>query len=285
MLKSNYEFEVIVNGHSAKEYYHNGSYYIEGKEGSSFSLRMRNNSSSRALFVPTVDGLSIMNGKEGSFKSGGYIINAYDSLTMHGWRTSDKNVAEFFFSTPKESYARKMNKGMNLGIIGCAVFKEKEKVKVIEKIIVEKEYIPYYPYPKNPYYPNPWIFPKETWWNNSGTNYFSTATSSNEQTTYTSLGNNGGSGGGAGTSNKGSGNLSAYVSASAAGLGTGFGQDRYSPVTTVDFDSESSPSAVFSLYYNTRGNLEKLGVEFEKPIYATPSAFPDEEGYCERPKN
>ena len=66
-------------------------------------------------------------------------------------------------------------------------------------------------------------------------------------------------------------------------LGTGFGQDKYSPVTIVKFDKEESPSEIFSLYYNTRYNLEKLGIEFRKPIYVTPSAFPEEDGYCKRP--
>ena len=70
---------------------------------------------------------------------------------------------------------------------------------------------------------------------------------------------------------------------SSAGLGTGFGQDKYSPVTTVDFEKEGSPSEVFSIYYNTRENLEAIGVEFRRAVYVTPSAFPNEDGYCERP--
>lgn len=275
MLKSNYEFEVLVNGHSAKEYCHNGSYYIEGKEGSRFSLKMRNNSGRRVLFVPTVDGLSIMSGKEASFKSRGYIVNAYDSLTISGWRTSDDKVAEFYFSKPKESYASKMNKGGNLGVIGCAVFREKEKVKVIEKIIKEKEYIPYPVYPKYPSWPYP---------------YWYTTCSSDDKTTYTFTSGSTGPGVSANcnflsASGSGSANVKAFKSLETqrAGLGTGFGEDKYSPVVTVEFDKEEEPVEVFSLYYNTRENLEAAGVEFRKAVYVAPSAFPNENGYCERP--
>ena len=67
------------------------------------------------------------------------------------------------------------------------------------------------------------------------------------------------------------------------GLGTGFGEDKYSPITKVDFEREDKVSEVFSIYYNTRENLEALGIEFRKPVYVAPSAFPKEDGYCERP--
>ena len=284
MLKSNFEFEIMVHGSPAKEYYHDGKYYIEGKEGSRFSLRMRNSSSHRALFVPTVDGMSIMNGKQASYKSQGYVINAYDSLTIDGWRTSDKNVAEFFFSSPKESYASKTNKTTgNLGVIGCAVFKEKERKP---ETIVIKEYIqtiypnhwPYYPYYNYPY-------------NYGGGVTYNSLNSSGGVSTDT----NGGITGAmntntvnamyacsAGSQQVSAGNNS-VTPTNAAALGTGFGQDKNSPVSTVDFDKESSPSEVFTIFYNTKENLEAAGVEFKKAVYIAPSAFPNEDGYCERP--
>ena len=280
----------MVHGSATKEYYHDGKYFIEGKEGSHFSLRMRNNSSHRALFVPTVDGMSIMNGKQASYKSQGYVINAYDSLTIDGWRTSDKNVAEFFFSTPKESYASKTNKTTgNLGVIGCAVFKEKERKP---ETIVIKEYIPirypnypYYPY--YPYYGNP-FYPYNTYqtYQCGGTSTLSGGVS---------IDTNGGIAGATGTntanamyscsagSQQASSGSNDRTLTSNASLGTGFGQDKYSPVSTVDFDKESSPSEVFTIYYDTKEKLEARGVEFRKAVYIAPSAFPNEDGYCERP--
>lgn len=249
MLKSNFEFEVLVNGHPAKEYYHKGNYYIEGREGTRFSLRMKNNSGQRVLFVPTIDGLSIMDGKEGSFDSRGYIVNAYDATTIEGWRTSDEEVAEFFFSSPKGSYAKKISKGNNLGVIGCAVFKEKELPAMMyyqSKMIGEGNTI-------NPH-KNLDISPSVTWKNNS---LYST-TGSTVNCCFSSV-------------------------STPQGLGTGFGQDKDSPVITVSFTREPSPSEIFSIFYNTRKNLESIGVEFKKPVYITPSAFPKEQGYCKRP--
>ena len=284
MLKSNFEFEVLVNGHPAKEYYHNGKYFIEGREGSRFSLRMRNNSSHRVLFVPTVDGLSIMNGKEASYKSQGYVVSSYDSLTIDGWRTSDNNVAEFFFSSPKGSYAGKKSKGGNLGVLGCAVFKEKERRP--DPIII-KEYIPirYPDYQRWPTYPF-WGVPYTNGGISSGSvNFYSCSTGGTGRLQNASLSssaiNNCVNGGNSQTTASNS--SGEKVTNMTAGLGTGFGQDKYSPVSTVDFDKESSPSEVFTIFYNTRENLEAAGVEFKKAVYVAPSAFPNEDGYCERP--
>ena len=282
MQKSSYEFDVLVHGSSAKEYYHNGSYYIEGKEGTRFSIRMRNNSSHRVLFVPTVDGLSIMNGKEASFKSSGYIVGAYDSLTISGWRTSNDNVAEFFFSSPKQSYASKMDRAGNLGVIGCAVFKEKKPVEVITKTIIEKEYIPY-PVHHCHHYP----FCTCTFNTSGTTNNTLNTLQFNSSSPSLSLGASSNSlmsmSAVTGTNTSGSVNLKAAKVESA--LGTGFGEDKYSPVVTVEFEKEATPSETFSIFYNTRKNLEALGIEFRKPVYVAPSAFPKEDGYCERPRD
>jgi hypothetical protein len=258
MLKSNYEFEVKVNGSTAKEYYHNGSHYIEGREGQCFSLRMKNNSGSRVLFVPTVDGLSIMSGQEASFKSRGYIVNAYDSLTIDGWRTSDNKVAEFFFSSPKGSYAKKIGKGGNLGVIGCAVFKEKQP-QIVERIVyIEKQ---------------PWSNPHHDPYNlGSGTAGGNVIGLSGVTPGLYNVQCLGGGGSSIKTTNY-----------SASNLGTGFGQEKVSPTVTVSFEKEESPTETFHLYYNTRRALEDLGVEFYKPVYVAPSAFPNEEGYCQRP--
>jgi len=258
MLKSNFEFEVLIHGSSTKEYYHNGSYYIEGKKGSTFSIRMKNNSNKKALFVPTVDGLSVISGKEGSFKSQGYIVSAYDSITIDGWRTSDSKVSQFFFSSPEKSYAVKIDKGGNLGVIGCVVYREKEKepIQIVEKIF--KEYIPYIPW--TPSINDSWnVFTSST--------PSPSATSCSYHTSST-------------TDNSVRGNNVNQLQ----GLGTGFGEDKYSPITKVEFEREDSPKEVFSLFYNTKENLEKIGVEFKKPVYVAPSAFPNEEGYCKRPE-
>src|ERR1035437_516469 len=261
MIKSQFEFEVLVNGSSAKEYSHQGNYYIEAKEGSKFSLRLRNNSNQRALFVPTVDGLSVMSGDEASFKSRGYIVKAYDAITIDGWRTDKNTVAQFFFSNPKASYAQKINKGGNLGVIGCAVFQEITQIHTYD---IMTDLVTTYPKIQ------PWYFNVGTGGTTQTSNY--PLTNSQQCNTFYSAAS--------GNTTLSCSNVTPGMS---AGVATGFGEDKHSPTITVEFDKQPTPAAVFSFYYNTRKNLEAMGVEFKKPVYVTPSAFPNEEGYCKRP--
>lgn len=264
MLKQSYEVEVLINGKPAKEYAHKGKVHIEGRQGTRFSIRMRNNSYSRKLFVPTIDGLSIMNGEEGSFDSSGYIVGGHSSITIDGWRTSDKEVAEFFFSSPEGSYRKKMNKGDNLGVIGCAVFSE--------------VFNP-------PFYISnsggqTITFPGQDWpqWTTTTCD-----TASLSSTTGTSVFN---------MQTRGSSmdNVKAMCCSANLGsqptqqLGTGWGDQKTSEVTSVTFDRVSSPDATFEIYYNSREELQKAGISFKKePLYVVPQAFPGQ--YCKPPRD
>jgi len=68
-------------------------------------------------------------------------------------------------------------------------------------------------------------------------------------------------------------------------LGTGFGESKRSEVVSVNFDRLEGADSIFEIYYNTREQLEKIGINFKAPVYVTPNAFPGENGYCQPPQN
>lgn len=276
MLRGNFEVQILVNGNPVKEYYKDGQVYVEGREGQKYSIKIRNMGYNRILAVPTVDGLSVMDGKPASFDSNGYIIDGYDSLTIDGWRTSDKEVAEFFFSCHDHAYAELKGKGGNQGVIGVAVFNEKE----------------YYNYQTitytSPLSDYDWNFPSFPRWNSP----FIGGITLTNNTANTTLSTSGTALTGASAS---AGN--AYFCSSdntpvkqtrelrdvEQKLGTGFGESKKSEVTKVSFHRENGPSAVFEIKYNTRQELEKMGIDFtSKPVYV-PNAFPGE--YCTPPED
>ncbi len=284
MQKSNFEVEVLVNGKPAKEYYHKGDTFIEGREGTHFSLRLRNNSSSRVLFVPSIDGLSVMDGKNASFDSSGYIVKAHSTVIIDGWRVSNEEVAQFFFAKKEDSYGEQMGRSSNVGIVGCAVFNEAK------------------PVPSN-YYRSvaatawpPLGEPTVTFTGmdlGKEKNFFETKVSSYLPDkrldwdagvlTTSNL-----------TSNPGAintvqalnpqGDIGPSSLKVESALGTGWGEYKESGVVTVEFERQSAPASMFSILYNTRENLEKIGVNLNREaVYVTPQAFPGQ--YCEVPKN
>ena len=245
MIKKSYEMEIRVNGRPVKEYSHKGNIFIEGKKGSEYSIRLKNNSPERKLFVITVDGLSVMNGERGSFDSGGYIVNGYDSITIDGWRTSNEEVAKFYFSDSSDSYANQIDRGENIGVVGCLVFSER-----FDSI------------------------PARLYWDCANTCQNNFDRYQNNPIDIMS-----------GNSEVNNNSLSSMYnySYSTQDLGTGFGETKHSSVITVDFERENNPEVEFAVYYNTREALEKMGIDFiSKPQYVIPNAFPDR--YCKPPK-
>jgi hypothetical protein len=124
MEKSIASVEVRVNGRPLREYLHKGEYWMEGRKGSDFTIRVRNKTWQRALAIVSIDGLSVMDGKEASYDSGGYVIEPNGYIDIPGWRLNDRRVAKFVFGKSAKSYAAKKDKSSNIGIIGCAMFLE-----------------------------------------------------------------------------------------------------------------------------------------------------------------
>lgn len=127
------ELELIVDGRALREIDHKGRTYVEALDGKEFTLRIRNRSGRRSAVVPTVDGLSVMDGKPGSVDSGGYILSHGDSIDVPGFRLDNEKVANFEFGGEGTSYASSKGEveARNVGVIGLAAFHEKRRVSLL----------------------------------------------------------------------------------------------------------------------------------------------------------
>jgi hypothetical protein len=259
-----YEVQVLVNGRPVKEYLSkkDGKTYIEGRRGTDFTLRVCNTSSKRILVIPTIDGLSVMDGQKASYDSGGYIIDAYDNIIIPGWRLDDEKVAKFFFSDRKKSYAHKTGQGGNQGIIGVAIFNEKEPTYIK---YVYKDTRSWQKQPK-PVYPDPIPYPKSPIYGGClrGQEGAVTIDCNCPQTGINVV------------------SLSNFCSSS---LGTGFGKEASHSVVTTTFDRKALPKEIFEIYYDNREGLREKGVFENLAKKIVPSAFPKEtKNYCKPPK-
>lgn len=106
--------------------YGNYRRYVEGRNGSTYSIVLKNRCKTRVLVVLSVDGLDVMDGKPASVSRPGYVIPAGETLEVKGFRTSYDAVASFKFSTVSGSYANtRHGDTRNVGVIGLAAFLEK----------------------------------------------------------------------------------------------------------------------------------------------------------------
>lgn len=122
-----YELGVIINNRPVDEYPHtDGNTYIEGRSGSNYTIRVKNNSYERIAAILSVDGLSVLDGTDAGLDSKAYIVDPYSSIEVPGWTLNRSEVAQFKFGDVSNSYAPRMGKGTtNVGVIGLMVFREK----------------------------------------------------------------------------------------------------------------------------------------------------------------
>jgi hypothetical protein len=305
--------EVIVedqNGVPLRGCVHQGHVYVAGNKDQRYQVRVRNTTGRRLLVVITVDGRNVNTGKKGDVNDSGHVLDPHAQWVFTGWRQSDDKVAAFRLGQKDDAYSAQTGSPENVGVIGVAVFEEKQPERPVITIR-EKEYVPV-PYPVYPSWPRP-----VTPWDPYHPVWISTPTITLGGTTQTGTGIFFSSGGGStgsfgvisGTSCSvdsnatSSGQLSSNASETAPRsrgsrqrahhqeLGTEFGESLVSVIRKANFiRATDAPSEVFMIRYDSLDALIKAGIMGRRPSQKhrdAPRAFPESpdvgRGYCEPP--
>src|SRR5204863_4990665 len=121
-----YELTVLVDGVPARTYTHDGETYVLGQLGSHYTLRVSNHTGRRIETVVSVDGRDAIDGRPADWRSKrGYLVPAWGSVDIEGWRISHAQAAAFRFSSVPDSYAARTGSARDVGVIGVAVFPER----------------------------------------------------------------------------------------------------------------------------------------------------------------
>ena len=282
MLHNNYEVRVLVKNRPINEYPHNGQTFIEGRDGSNFEIEFKNLSPNRVEAVLSVDGLSIIDGKEAGPQSSGYLVDAYGTIRIPGWKLTNDQVAAFQFAGKKKSYAQQSTgSSRNTGVIGALVFSEKNAA-VYRRVNNAA-------FPLSGEHLTSGAYGVNTAWQGSTDMSYSAV---GQMTTSSSVGqsalrsvnsvvlNN---------TSKGSRSRSSAEPV-AQSLGTAFGKAQDFATTEVSF-TRGDLSAMIILYYDDSRGLRARGIELARPANRrvpyndTPQAFPGMQKGCVPPSN
>ncbi len=287
------------DGSVYRDYWDGDSRYVAGELGERYNLRLYNHSAHRVETVVTVDGRDVVSGELGDFvKQRGYVIPAYGSVLIDGFRQSLSHVAAFRFAEVRDGYSARKGTPQHSGVIGVAVFDEKP---------------PPQPRVRRPVEPTPQPYPDYRYptWNESrrygaaedaspagGASATPThkqkrsaprvETESNAPAqSRPSLGD-ADYAGSSRSRNSGSGSTSYGARPSYdppprdEHLGTEYGETRYSQVREVTFvrRNNNKPDALLTLYYDSESALRRRGVivdppPYNPPYYSEPEPFPD----------
>jgi len=108
--------------------YFAGQDYVAGNDGQRYVIQIENHTGNRFEAVATVDGLDVIDGKDGNISKRGYLIDPWGTLQIDGFRRSQSAVAAFRFGAVKDSYAARKGNDRNVGVIGVAFFHERGSV-------------------------------------------------------------------------------------------------------------------------------------------------------------
>jgi hypothetical protein len=109
-------------------HWHRGEYWVAGQPGNKYAIQIHNRQNTRLLAVSSVDGLNVLTGESADYGQIGYVLQLDQTYRIEGWRKSDREVAAFVFTASGDSYAERVGKPRDLGVVGVALFREKAPV-------------------------------------------------------------------------------------------------------------------------------------------------------------
>jgi hypothetical protein len=124
-VRAPYDVQILrEDGETAPTYAKNNRFYVQGTAGERYVVRVTNPTARRIEAVVSVDGLDVVDGESGDVRKRGYVVPPYGEVRIEGFRTSQDDVATFRFSSVNDSYAGKKGKARNVGVIAVALFEE-----------------------------------------------------------------------------------------------------------------------------------------------------------------
>ena len=117
-----------AEGRTLPVYKQDGRQWIVGTPGQEYGIRVCNTTGERVLAVMSVDGVNIVSGETASPSQSGYVLSANECYEIDGWRKSNSTTAAFYFTELPDAYATRTGRPDNVGVIGVAFFREKQRV-------------------------------------------------------------------------------------------------------------------------------------------------------------
>lgn len=128
-----FDVEVLVSGSPLEALYGRGRRYVEAREGAEYELVVRNPLPVRVAVALSVDGLNTIDARRTSaWDSSKWVIEPYGTVRIKGWQTSSSSARRFYFTTERDSYAAKLGRASDLGVITAVFYRESAPRRVVK---------------------------------------------------------------------------------------------------------------------------------------------------------
>lgn len=132
VFERSFTVEVLVNGYPLEQYPARGRLYVEAVAGAEYEIRIHNPLPDRVAVALAVDGLNSIDARHTTARGASkWVIEPYGTLTVGGWQMSGSRARRFYFTTERDSYAAKLGRAEDVGVISAVFFRERRPVAVI----------------------------------------------------------------------------------------------------------------------------------------------------------
>ena len=120
-----FDVEVLVGGGPLEALYGRGRRYVEAQEGAEYDLLLRNPLPVRVAVALSVDGLNTIDARRTSaWEASKWVIEPYGTVRISGWQMSSSRARRFYFTTERDSYAARLGRTSDLGVITAVFYRE-----------------------------------------------------------------------------------------------------------------------------------------------------------------
>jgi hypothetical protein len=133
-----------AEGRTLPVYQHQGRYYVVGRPGNEYQIRVQSRAGADVLAVVSVDGVNAISGETANWSQTGYVLGPGAAYDIRGWRKSLERIAAFFFTEHQNSYAARTGRPDNVGVIGVALFRRKAEPEARIDPPLSREEKPWY---------------------------------------------------------------------------------------------------------------------------------------------
>jgi hypothetical protein len=120
-----FRVDVLVAGRPLEVLHARGRRYVEALEGEEYELRVYNPLPVRVAVALSVDGLNTIDARRtSSWDASKWVIEPYQTIHISGWQMSSNRARRFYFTTERDSYAARLGRAADLGVITAVFYRE-----------------------------------------------------------------------------------------------------------------------------------------------------------------
>jgi hypothetical protein len=124
--KRGFTLDVLVDGMPRPELYGRGKVYVEALRGKNYTLQLHNPLPCRVAVALSVDGLNTIDARHTRPRQARkWVLGPYETIEIEGWQVSGRHARLFYFTGERDSYAAKLGRTRDLGVIEAVFFRER----------------------------------------------------------------------------------------------------------------------------------------------------------------